>query len=74
MPIASLALALVIQGAAPPATNNVLGLPIGPPGIVGVVVPPPMQALDAQGRPRALPAPNPQDPIRLATKPVKCSA
>lgn len=61
---------VLTQGAAPPATNNVLGLPIGPPGIVGVVVPPPMQAVDAQGRPRPLPAPNLQDPIRLAAEAV----
>jgi hypothetical protein len=61
---------VLTQGTAPPATNNVLGLPIGPPGIVGVVVPPPMQPLDAQGRPRPLPAPNPQDPIRLAAEAV----
>jgi hypothetical protein len=61
---------VLTQGAAPPATNNVLGLPIGPPGIVGVVVPPPMQTVDAQGHPRALPPPNPQDPIRLAAEAV----
>ncbi|MEZ4406764.1 MAG: hypothetical protein R3A52_09835 [Polyangiales bacterium] len=57
-------------GAAPPTSNNVLQLPIGEPGLVGVIVPAPMTAADAQGRARPLPPPNLQDPIRLAAEAV----
>lgn len=61
---------VLTQGGTPPSSNNILGLPIGPSGIVGVVVPAPMQSTDAQGRPRALPPPNPADPIRQAAEAV----
>ena len=53
-----------------PTSNNILQLPIGAPGLVGVIVPAPMAAVDAAGRPRALPPPNPNDPIRQAAEAV----
>lgn len=57
-------------GAAPPTTNNILQLPISEPGLVGVIVPAPIPMADAQGRPRAVPPPNPQDPMKLAAEAV----
>lgn len=56
--------------APPPQTNNILQLPITPPGLVAVIVPPPIPTVDAQGRARAMPPPNPQDPIKLAAEAV----
>ena len=52
--------------APPPATNNLLGLPVGPNQLLGVIVPAPVAAAPgADGRPR-FPPPNPQDPIKVA--------
>jgi predicted component of type VI protein secretion system len=61
---------VLTRGAPPPASNNILQLPISPPGLVGVILPAPMGGTDAQGRPRALPPPNPSDPIKLAAEAV----
>lgn len=58
------------RGAPAPATNNILQLPISPPGLVGVIVPAPMASADPSGRPRVLPPPNPSDPIKLAAEAV----
>jgi predicted component of type VI protein secretion system len=58
------------RGAPAPATNNILQLPISPPGLVGVIVPAPMTSTDPQGRPRGLPPPNANDPIKLAAEAV----
>lgn len=57
-------------GAPAPTSNNILQLPIGAPGLVGVIVPAPLATVDAQGRPRPVPPPNPADPIRLAAEAV----
>lgn len=58
---------IVRTTAAPaPTTNNLLALPIGPNQLLGVIVPAPIVAPAApDGRPR-FPAPNLQDPIKLA--------
>ena len=61
---------VLTTGAPPPTTNNILLLPISDPGLVGVIVPAPIPMADAQGRPRALPPPNPQDPMKLAAEAV----
>lgn len=58
---------IVRTTAAPaPLSNNLLGLPIGPNQLLGVIVPAPIAALPGpDGRPRFAP-PNLQDPIKLA--------
>jgi len=56
--------------AAPPTSNNILQLPIGAPGLVGVIVPAPMAAPDPAGHPRPVTPPNPNDPIRQAAEAV----
>ena len=61
---------VLTRGAPAPASNNILSLPISPPGLVGVIVPAPMGTPDPQGRARVLPPPNPSDPIKLAAEAV----
>jgi hypothetical protein len=57
-------------GSTPPASNNILGLPTGASGMVGVILVRPLPTTDASGRPAALPPSNPQDPLRLAAEAV----
>lgn len=61
---------VLTRGAPAPTTNNILQLPLSEPGLVGVIVPAPIPMTDAQGRPRAAPPPNPQDPMKLAAEAV----
>jgi hypothetical protein len=58
---------IVRTTAAPaPLSNNLLGLPIGPNQLLGVIVPAPIVSTQGpDGRPR-FPPPNAQDPIKLA--------
>ncbi len=63
-------LQILTTPALPPATNNILRLPMGPSGLVGVILPAPMGGTDSWGHPIALPVANPSDPILLAADAV----
>ncbi len=58
---------IVRTTAAPaPLSNNLLGLPIGPNQLLGVIVPAPLVATPAPDGRTHFPLSNPQDPIKLA--------
>jgi pSer/pThr/pTyr-binding forkhead associated (FHA) protein len=59
------AMEVLTVGAPPPQTNNILQLPISEPGLVGVIVPPPVAVDPATNRPRVSPS-NPNDAMKLA--------